>query len=145
MNRRSRGAPRAACLSLLAIVCCSLLLACGGPFLVIPGGALSGDVATEPVSDWSFASEYSFIDLEVRPSEPYSVELNYIVREGNLYIDPKEGKRWFEYLREDPNVRVRFGDTVYPVIAVLVGNPGELEGFDADRFIYRLDSRPTTP
>ena len=27
------------------------------------------------------------------------------------------------------------------VPVVLVGKPGELEGFDADRFIYRLDPR----
>ncbi len=38
-------------------------------------------------------------------------------------------------------VRVRFGGKVYPLVAVQVGKPGELEGFDADRFIYRLDSR----
>lgn len=25
--------------------------------------------------------------------------------------------------------------------AVLVGRPGELEGFDPDRFVYRLDPR----
>jgi hypothetical protein len=31
---------------------------------------------------------------------------------------------------------------VYPLQAVLVGRPGELEGFDADRFVYRLDPRP---
>ena len=63
------------------------------------------------------------------------------MRDGALYIDPAEGRTWFEYLKADPNLRVRFGDQVYPVVAVLVGQPGELEGFDADRFIYRLDSR----
>ncbi|GAF95452.1 unnamed protein product, partial [marine sediment metagenome] len=82
-----------------------------------------------------------FVDLEVRPDDPYSVELNYIVLEGQLYIDPAEGRRWFEYLREDDRVRVRFGDRIYPARAVLVGRPGELEGFDSDRFIYRLDPR----
>jgi hypothetical protein len=145
MSSWSRGGSRAAHPALLGIASCAVMLACGGPFLVIPGGALSGEVATEPVTDWTFATEYSFIDLEVRPSDPYSVVLNYVVKDGNLYIDPKQGRSWFEYLREDPNVRVRFGDTVYPVIAVLVGKPGELEGFDADRFIYRLDSRPSAP
>lgn len=122
---------------LIALFC----IACGGPFMVIPGGQLSGEVVSEPVSDWSFADD-SFIDIETRPGDPYSVELNYIVKDGNLYIDPAEGRAWLEYIREDPNLRVRFGGKVYPVIAVLVGKPGELEGFDADRFIYRLDSRP---
>ena len=83
----------------------------------------------------------SFVDLETRPSDPYSVELNYIVMDGKLYIDPAEGRVWLEYIREDPRVRVRFGDRIYPLEAVLVGQPGELEGFDADRFIYRLAPR----
>lgn len=118
----------------------SLAVACGGPFLVFPGGELRGQLVAEPVSDWSFVDS-TFVDLEVRPDDPYSVELNYVVRDGQLYIDPAEGRRWFEYLREDDRVRVRFGNRIYPVRAVLVGRPGELEGFDSDRFIYRLDPR----
>lgn len=115
-------------------------LGCGGPFLVIPGGELSGEVVNEPVTDWSFVTA-RFVDLETRPSDPYSVELNYVVRDGQLYIDPAEGRKWLDYIREDPHVRVRFGGKIYPLKAVLVGRPGELEGFDQDRFIYRLDPR----
>ena len=123
--------------SVLAVV----LTGCGnGPFLMLPGGKLEGTVATEPVTDWSFL-DHEFVHLEANPAEPYSVELNYFVKEGQLYIDPADGRRWFEELKKDLNVRVRFGDTIYPVTAVLVGQPGELEGFDADRYIYRLDSR----
>ena len=119
----------------------SLLAACGGgPFLVFPGGQLDGTLVTEPVSDWSFL-DAQFVHLETNPEDPYSVELNYIVREGELFIDPAEGKQWLEHLRANPSARVRFGEKIYPVTAVLVGEPGELEGFDADRFIYRLDSR----
>ena len=118
----------------------ALLLACGGPILIIPGGALAGTVVSQPVDDWSFVSDH-FVDLETRPEDPYSVELNYVVREGKLYIDPAEGRTWLEHIRSNPMVRVRFGDKVYSLEAVLVGRPGELEGFDADRFIYRLDPR----
>ena len=114
--------------------------ACGGPRLGIPGGELSGEVVTEPVDDWSFVDDL-FVDLETRPDDPYSVELNYIVMDGRLYIDPAEGRTWLEYIRADPNVRVRFDGRVYPMKAVLVGRPGELEGFDPDRYIYRLDPR----
>ncbi len=115
-----------------------LLLGCGGPFLVFPGGALRGEIVTEPVSDWSFADDL-FLDLEVRPSDPYSVELNYVLKDGELFIDPADGRRWFDYLREDGRVRVRFGDKVYPGTAVQVGKPGEIEGFPADRYVYRID------
>jgi len=126
--------------SFLLAVTVAWLVACGGPMLVFPGGALRGELVTEPVDDWSFADD-PFIDLETRPANPYSVELNYIVRDGQLYIDPAEGRNWLAYIREDPRVRVRFGDRVYPVTAVLVGGPGEVDGFDADRFVYRLESR----
>lgn len=115
-------------------------LGCGGPLLMFPGGRLSGEVVEEPVRDWSFASD-AFVDLETRPDDPYSIELNYIVRDGQLFIDPKEGRTWLEHIREDPNLRVRFGRRIFPVRAVLVGRPGELEGFDPERFVYRLDSR----
>ena len=127
---------RALCLTSLF----ALLVGCGGPFLVLPGGKLSGELVREPVADWSFA-DTAVLELETRPSDPYSVQLNYIVRDGKLYIDPSEGKNWLDHLRDDPRVRVRFGNRVYPGTAVLVGKPGELEGFDPGRFIYRIDSR----
>lgn len=117
------------------------ITACGGPFLMLPGGALTGQTFTAPVDDWSFVND-TFLELETRPDDPYSVQLNYVVRDGKLYIDPAEGREWLEHIREDPRVRARFGSTVYPLIAVLVGKPGELEDFDATRFIYRLDPRP---
>jgi hypothetical protein len=129
---------------LLTTVALGALCACGGPFLVFPGGELEGELVEAPITDWSFVDDY-FIDLETRPSDPYSVELNYVVEDGKLYIDPAEGRRWLEYLREDPRVRARFGGKIYPLQAVLVGRPGELEGFPADRFVYRLDPRAPQP
>lgn len=129
---------------LLGALAVTLLLSgCGGPTLIFPGGALSGEQVATPVSDWSFADD-AFVDLEVRPSDPYSVELNYVVQEGQLYIDPAEGRRWLDYLREDSRVRVRFGDRVYAGEAVLVGEPGGslvIEGLGRDRFLYRIDAR----
>lgn len=127
-------------LTRLALLLCLVSAGCGGPIAVFPGGELSGRVADAPVEDWSFVDD-AFMDLETRPDDPYSVELNYVVRDGQLYIDPAEGRRWLEHIRADPNVRVRFGDQIHPLKAVLVGQPGELEGFDEDRFVYRLDPR----
>ncbi len=125
-------------MALVAMV--AMVMGCGGPLLIFPGGALSGTTVTKPVADWSFVDE-TFLELETRPSDPYSVQLNYVVREGKLYIDPAEGKRWLDHLREDPRVRVRFGSDLYDLEAVLVGQPGQLEDFDSSRFIYRLDPR----
>ncbi len=122
------------------LVLLSLVTACGGPFLIFPGGALSGEVVEESVKDWSFADDW-FVELETRPDDPYSVQLNYVVKDGQLYIDPAEGRQWLDHIREDPRVRVRFGGKIYPATAVLAGQPGELEGFPPDRFIYRIESR----
>ncbi len=122
---------------------CALVLtagACGGPLLMLPGGQLSGTEVTEPVTDWSFVDS-TFLELETRPEDPRSVQLNYVVRDGNLYVDPAEGKTWLTHLRDNSDARVRFGSLIYPVRATLVGEPGELPGFDSDRFIYRLDYR----
>lgn len=126
------------CLLSLVLVC--FAAGCGGPMLLLPGGELSGDVVEEPVADWSFADD-TFVDLETRPDDPYSVELNYFVRDGQLYVDPAEGRAWLDHIRADPRVRVRFGDKIYGATAVLVGEPGQLPDFDEDRFVYRLDSR----
>ena len=124
----------------IAALCALATGGCGGPFLVFPGGELAGELVTEPVTDWSFADDL-FVDVETRPGDPYSVELNYVVKDGQLYLDPAEGRTWFAYLRADPRLRVRFGDKIYPVTAVLIGKPGEVEGFDPDRYVYRLESR----
>ena len=116
---------------------------CGGPFLVFPGGSLSGEVVSEAPVDWSFVDS-SFMDLEVRPDDPYSVTINYFVKDGKLYIDPAPDRQWTTYLREDSRVRVRFGldDRVYLLKAVLVSEPGNaFEDFDPTRYIYRLEGR----
>ena len=127
------------CLSRLVLVGV-LLAGCGGPFLVFPGGRLSGEEVSEPVEDWSFVTD-RFVDLETRPDDPYSVELNYFVVDGKLYLDPAEGRAWLDHMREDPRVRVRFDGKIYPLKATLVGGPGEVEGFDPERYVYRLDPR----
>ena len=118
----------------------AFVLGCGGPFLIFPGGALSGDVVDPTPTDWSFVDS-SFIDLETRPTDPYSVELNFFVKDGKLYIDPAEGRRWLDHIRTDPNVRVRFDGRIYALTAVRVEGAAELEGFDPERLVYRLDPR----
>ncbi len=120
----------------------SLALACGGPVLMIPGGRLTGNVVESAV-DFSFAStaKDAFIDLETRPSAPYSVKINYTVKNGRIYLDPREGRTWLDHIRDDPNVRVRLDGKVYPLRAVQVEDPDELEGFSGDRVVLRLDPR----
>lgn len=123
----------------LAALLLAAQVGCGGPMLAIPGGALAGDVAPVPAS-WS-GFESGVLELETRPEDPYSVQINYVVRDGRLYVDPAEGRRWLDHLRASPLVRARIGGRVYSLRAVLVAHPGELEGFDPDRFVYELVAR----
>ncbi len=115
------------------------IVGCGGPLLMIPGGRLAGEERPAP-SDFSALQDGVF-ELETRPDDPYSVQLNYRVRNGRLYIDPAEGRRWLAHIRKDPRVRARFGDVIHPLRATLVRDPAEREGFDPERLVYRLEAR----
>ncbi len=104
----------------------ALVLACGpmGPF---PGGRLSGNVAAEVPDDWSFADAQDTVQLETRPSAPYSVNLWGCGIGDSFYLASGGGgdARWVEYIVEDPNVRLRVGDTIYELRAVRVEDDAE--------------------
>ncbi len=116
----------------------------GGPTEVIPGvfaipgGALDGEEAT--AASWSeVVREDGILDLETRPSDPYSVRVGFVLKDDRIYIDPADGREWNANLKADPPIRVRIDDRVYAAIAVPVTDAAEREGFDADRNVYRLD------
>jgi hypothetical protein len=107
----------AACFAVLAL----LIAGCGpiGPF---PGGRLRGELVVEPVTDWSFTDEHMTIAVETRPGFPHSVTTICFVHEGQLYVPSLEprGKKWPYYILDNPNVRLKIGDKVYPGRAVRV-------------------------
>ncbi|MEE8520135.1 MAG: nitroreductase/quinone reductase family protein [Gemmatimonadota bacterium] len=107
-----------------------LALGCGpmGPF---PGGSLSGDVATALPADWSFADKEMTVQLETRPSAPYSVNLWGVSIGDRFYLASGRGggANWVEHIAEDPNVRLRIGGTLYELHAVRVSNETHSERF----------------
>jgi len=107
---------------------CALLAACSGPVGPLAGGRLAGTTAATPVSDWSFAEAYPLMEIEVRPTDPYSVKIHYYVADGELYFEgaPNGWSRWRGFLEDDPRIRVRFGETVHPARAVAVTDPQEI-------------------
>lgn len=125
----------AAIRGILLVLAATSAIACGGPFLVLPGGRLSGPEAPAP-QPWT-ASDGGVLALETDPDDPYSVHVNYTVRDGAIHIDPAPGRRWLEALRADPRVRIRIDGRVYPMRAVLVSAPGP----GSDRYVYRLEPR----
>lgn len=131
-----------ACSSLLLLFLC----ACGGPFGVIPGGALSGEERGVDATSFpppKFDGEAGVIQLETRPTDPYSINVTARLIDGNLFVDPSEARTWYQHMKADPRVRLRFPGTsvVYLVEAVEETDATVLDQFAADRRVLRLDPR----
>ena len=124
------------------------------PFGTIPGKRLRGEEVTEAIDDWSFANQYRRVNVEVRPSDPYSVNAGYFVDDGNLYISSSKS-RWAQFLVQDPNMRIRVGDKLYRVRATRMEgvhleqaqkaysdkNPRRTPEQIAERWFFRIESR----
>ena len=137
-------------LSLLALAC--------GPLGPLPGGEISG-MAAETPSDWSAVAAEGNVQLETRPSDPYSVNLWGVGLESGFYVASGRGgdASWVKHIEADPNVRLRIGAAVYELRAERVTGEDELAGFSKaleakydfdvtpeqrDRaWIFRLDPR----
>ena len=119
----------------------ALLTACQSPALVFSGGALSGPAIN--ADSFAFAAQYRLLQLEVRPEDPYSVNLRVSMHDDHLYIDAAPGRRWHKYLKQNSHVRVKLGDSVYPATAERVDDPEITKLFLSGRTIYRLVPRRT--
>ena len=114
---------------------------CSGPTVLLPGGALEGTTTQAP-TDWSFTDEVSTIQLETRPSEPYSVNIWAVGMGDRLYVHAGANRsRWVEHLIADPTARVRVSGKLYPVAAVRVEDPAEFAAF-ADAYKKKYGVRP---
>jgi hypothetical protein len=143
---------------LLALVS-ALAIGCGGPLAMIPGGKLSGTVQPVP-SDWGFSDEYEDVQLETRPSDPYSVTIWGVAVGARFYVASGRGleSAWAKYIEADPDVRLRVGENVYELRAVRTDDPQDrvrfmaalkkkYDGFEPDEdeaeaaVLYRLEVR----
>lgn len=135
----------------------TLLTACSEPFIVFSGGELSGQVEAPP-EDWSALKSEETFQLEARPDDPYSVNIWAVGIGHDVYIGTgPDGTRWSEYLSEDPRVRLRVGNTLYPLLARPVTEAAErrrvaeayVDKYDLDHdanwvedaLVFRLDRR----
>jgi hypothetical protein len=128
-----------------------------GPFGPVPGGPLEGPVAGEQRPDWSHAADGRYVELEIRPERPRSLETLVLVHEGDLYVAANlpERKRWPAEVRADPRVRVRVEERVHPRRARWIADPRRRDellgamnrkyGFDVSLggpiWFFRLDPR----
>ena len=121
----------------------ALSIGCGGPLVMIPGGRLSGEVQPAP-SDWAFSDAFENIQLETRPSDPYSVNLWGVANGALFYVASGRGleSTWAENIESDPNVRLRIGEQVFELRAVRTDDPMDREQFMAAARIKYDDFEP---
>jgi hypothetical protein len=111
--------PRRLVLVLLCVLAC-------GP---VPGGSLGGRVDSPP-SDWAQVLDdgKAICEIESRPADPHSIQLECFLYEGGLYAQSHRWalaswwptQSWAAIWLEQPDVRVRFGGTLYELRAVRV-------------------------
>lgn len=125
--------------TVLSLVCLGF-----GPCGRIPGTRLSGQEVTQPVTDWSFVEQIPECQIEVRPSEPYSINAMCFPVGGDLFVGCMHcaGKRWPTYLQSDPRLRVKLGDRIYPLRATRVTDPAVIQGAWEQRSRRRLAGPP---
>ena len=134
-----------------------VLAACSEPFGPFSGGELTGRRAAPPAR-WSDVPDV--VQLEVRPSDPYSVNVWSVGIGADLYVATREEGDWVAHLQSDAGVRLRMDGAVYALRAAAVRDAAErrrvVEAYlrkyavDADdgfvqrarrrRFVERLDS-----
>ena len=118
-----------------------LMTACSGPFVLLPGGELEGQVESAP-SQWGFTDEVSTVQLESQPSDPYSVNIWATSTGESIYLHAGANRaRWVEHIEVDPRVRLRVGDRIFELVAMRVTAAEEFSRF-ADAYEAKYGSRP---
>jgi len=98
------------------------------PWGQIPGKRLAGEEITESIEDWSFTQQARGVTIEVRPSAPYSVNISSLFHDGAFYgLATSIENRWMQFLIQDPNIRFRVEDELYPGRATVVEDPQLVE------------------
>jgi hypothetical protein len=119
----------------------ALVAGCSDPFVVLPGGALDGATVPPPES-WSFTDDVDTVQLETNPSDPYSVNIWVIALGDSLYVHAGANRAtWVEHMEEDPNVRLRVGQSIFELVASRVETQEELDRF-SDAYEVKYGRRP---
>jgi hypothetical protein len=126
---------------MLAIGGAALALGCGGPLLLLPGGRLEGAPA-EPPTDWAFAREVKTVQLETRPSDPYSVNIWAVGSGAGIWVHAGASRSaWVAHMEAEPDVRLQVEGRVYALRATRVEAQDEFDRF-SDAYEAKYGSRP---
>jgi hypothetical protein len=101
--------------TMLACVFLFGLTACGQPFLIIPGDRLAGEAVSGPIYMKDLPST---IQVELRPEEPYSINLRVVEVERGFFIGTaNQRSQWAKQIESDPFTRISIGGKIFTVNA----------------------------
>ena len=135
------------------------LFGCSAPIGPIPGGTLSGELASWP-ENWAHVEDRENVLLQTNPEDPYSVTIWGLGLGSDFYIAAsKRTNRWAQYLEADPSVVLNVDGKLYEATASRVSGAEEalpvsvafrakydVQGhrdFENEGSFYRLTARPT--
>lgn len=129
-----------------------------GPLGPIPGGPLaSGEIVTQPVVDWSFATDVPEIELQLA-SQTRSRTTWIVVHDGKAYVPASTqfppGKTWHRAALEDGRATLRIASKRYPVMLAKLDDPATITAVrdqglkkypnrpEGDAWVFAVTSRP---
>lgn len=135
----SEGIWRKCRIGAIALVAAIVATACE-PVFVFAGGALSG--SEEPVPEsWAFSRDVDTVQVETRPSDPYSVNVWGVAVESFVYVAASDGgeSRWAREIEADPRVRLKVGERLFALRATrLTAGEGEAANQEANEELARV-------
>ena len=88
-----------------------------------PGLWLTGELLSQPVSDWSFSNQFAeiFVQTKTRYGIPHSITTYCTVYNGNFYLFSAyyqggtfpDTRGWNRNVMRDPRVRLKIGNSLY--------------------------------
>ena len=136
----------------------TLVVAGCEPTFVFAGGELSGTERPTP-TDWGFTEDVGTVQIETRPTDPYSVNVWGVSVNRRFYVAASDAgdATWVQAIEAEPRVRLRVGDDIYLLLAKRTEDTEELAevtdayvgkyGGDRERsfirhaWVFRLESR----
>ena len=104
-------------------------VACNGPVGLMSGGKLDGELRPPPAS-WVSVGESGQMQLETQPAQPYSVNVNYTIFDGKLYVNAGNTEtKWAQNIAANPLVRLRIDGALYELRAERVTDAVEIASF----------------
>ncbi len=113
------------------------LTACTDPFIGIPGGKLKGETSQLPAA---LASVPDVIQVEFRPSNPYSINIWAVVEGGDIHIATTATKR-VPFLEANNLVTVKVDGKLYELQAQKVNTEEEATALAAaytEKYDYEM-------